>query len=150
MTARRINIKQNLPDEGEKSVVQWDGVSGEEDVVSEQYQVGGISYCPPEGEEAESLLLEINGDPDNMVALPHGGTVKCNEGETILYNGETQFAIRNEGVVLELLLGGESVLTVQDGRLETTLEIISNGVSLTEHVHTGVRTGTGLSGMPDQ
>jgi phage baseplate assembly protein gpV len=148
MTNRRIKIKQTLPEEGEKQVARWDGVAGEIDVDTEQYQVGGISYAPPEGEESESIAIEINGDPDNVIALPHGGMVKAMPGETNLYNGATQFVIRNEGVILELIVGGQSILTVQNGRLETSLDIVSNGISLENHRHGGVRTGGGTTGEP--
>ena len=108
MTVRRVNIKDVLEDEGDKQVVSFDGVAGETDIPAEQYQIGGVAYCPADGESAESLMVEINNDPDNMVALPHGGTVKCEKGETILYQGDTRLILRTEGNVVELLIGGDS------------------------------------------
>lgn len=131
-----------------KRVASALGVAGEE-LETEVHESYGFSAHP--NDLGESLLVEVNGDPDNYVALPPAGDREAEQGETLIYHGET--AIRLSGNSITIEVGGNS-LTIENGTLTTDLNIsttgtiVAGGVNLAQHIHTGVSTGTGLSGVP--
>ncbi len=117
------------------------------------FAIGGFHSddFPPAGDSSRELIMFQDGaviayDPEEHVLeaqLPDGATV------TIVATG---------GITLDATEGG---LTIKgdvsiEGEVHATGDIGSNGdvvagtVSLQEHVHTGVATGGGLSGAPQQ
>lgn len=124
----------------------------DEEITTEFYQPYGLSSNPQD--LGETILIEVNGDPDNFVTLPPSGPRQADERTTVLYYRDTTITLEESRITVEV--GGNS-LTIEGGRITTDLDIVTSGmieaasvtaggVGLGTHVHTGVATGMGLSG----
>lgn len=124
---------------------------------AEVFMPFGHSYCPPDG--AEAVILPAQGKSEHAVSPGFTGgdtRPKAEQGQSILYSTAdgTQVSANPDGSVSVSTAGGgswrfdgERITT--NMTIETTGDIIAGGVSLRDHVHTGVRTGGSLSGRPN-
>lgn len=137
------------------------GLAGEE-LDSELYELYGFSAHPEE--PLESLLTEINGNPDNHLVFPPRGKRTAEKGTTLIYYGDdTEIVLSKNKIVIKR---GEGNLEITSSTLKTNLDIETTGtikaageissdtdvkavkVSLKDHVHLKVKIGTDLSGKP--
>lgn len=117
----------------------------------------GVSYCPPD--DSEAIINPTQGASEHATATGFTGGVyrpKAEQGQSILYSTA-------DGTQLRANPDGSAEITTQGGgwfrydgkkvttnmTIETTGDVIAGGVSLRQHVHTGVTSGGGLSGVPD-
>ncbi|EFH09382.1 phage baseplate assembly protein [Pseudoroseomonas cervicalis] len=107
----------------------------------------GIASRPPVG--ADALVLFVAGNRTGGVVVATNDRryqVDLAEGEVALHT--------NDGTLIHLRKGGEILLraaarvVVEAPLLEVTGDVIAGGVSLREHVHSGVDPGSGTSGPP--
>ena len=148
MTVRRIFYDTVNGIEEKPVCVGIRGVAGEI-FDSELYQPYGLAACPAGG--GESILLEINGDPNNTVALPVRGYVVPIKGRTVIYQGDNTITITPAGVSIrvgstEFNVGPNSITTNKS--IITSGDVIAAGVSLRGHVHAGVSNGTSFTAGP--
>lgn len=152
MSNRRIQLS-DIALSGDKPFGAAEGLAGE-DFDTEVLQLHGFSSTP--AEPAESILLEQNDDADNMVALPPMAERVAEPEQTIIYYGSTVITLEEGKVIIDV--GGNNV-TIENGTLETDLDIVTSGnieanevtaqgVNLSDHIHTGVQAGMGVSGEP--
>lgn len=145
-----------------KLVAAVKGIAGEE-FQSEVYQAYGLSANPEQG--GESVLLEINGDADNYVALAPSGTKMAEPGETLIYYEDTVISLKEESVTIKV---GSKSFELKDGKVKTDMDIETSGnikaksldaddvkatsklyirgKEFANHKHPGVRTGAGVTG----
>lgn len=145
-----------------KLVALTKGIAGEE-FQSEVYQAYGLSANPEQG--GESVLLEINGDADNYVALAPSGVKIAEVGETLIYFEDTVISLKKESVTIKV---GSKSFELKDGKVKTNMDIETTGnikaksldaedVKATSklyirggefanHIHPGVRAGSGVTG----
>ena len=124
---------------------------------AEVFMPFGLSYCPPDG--AEAIVSPAQGKSDHAVATGFtGGNArpKAEQGQSILYSTSegTQVKANPDGSVDILTSGGgsfrlEGERVITNMTIETSGDLVAGGVSLRNHVHTGVRTGGSLSGAPN-
>ena len=142
MTNRLINIKNSLTLEQGAVRANVEGLVDEEIEGARVYQPYGLSSNVEE--DTTSVLMEMNGDPNNVVSLPQGGTYLAPPGTVIFYGpgNRAQITIDASGGIN---LSGS-------GDITTDMDIIIDGVSLKEfiksHVHSGVQPGGGITGVP--
>ena len=142
MTNRLINIKNSLISEQGAVRADVEGLVGEEIEGARVYQPYGLISNVQE--DTTSILMEMNGDPNNVVTLPQGGTYLAPPGTVILHGpgNNGKITIDSSGGIN--LSGG--------GDITTDMDIIIDGVSLKEfiktHVHSGVQPGGGVTGVP--
>lgn len=118
----------------------------------------GLSYCPPD--DAEAIILPAQGKSDHAVSPGFTGgdaRPKAEQGQSILYSSSegTQVRVNPDGTI-EMTTAGGGTFRLEGGKkivtnmtIETSGDIIADGVSLKEHRHTGVQSGGSLSGQPD-
>lgn len=147
---RRVFISQTEQVD-DKLVGKVDGLAGEQ-FNAEIYQPYGLSANPEDG--GESVLLEINGDPDNYVALPAGSTRVAKPGETLIYHGDSLITLTKDDIKIEV---GGHFFTLKDDKINTDMDINTsgtvraktlfvNGSNYSNHRHGGVRNGGGVTG----
>ena len=146
---RRVFISQTEQVD-DKLVGSAEGLAGEQ-FQSEIYQPYGLSANPKDG--GESVLLEINGDPDNYVALPAGSTQVAKEGETLIYHGDSLITLTKDDIKIET---GGHYFNLIDGKVKTDMDINTTGAVRTKklyvngndydtHKHGGVKNGGGTT-----
>jgi phage gp45-like len=120
----------------------------------------GFSSAPPIGAEVMVIRRGADRAQPMVIATSHRPSRRKNlqPGEVIIYNADGSYVwIKNSGIVID---GGGQPITVQNGDLHVVGDVVSRSsgtpVSLNGlrdaydlHKHTGVSTGTGLSGLPD-
>ncbi len=131
-------------------------------------QYGFTSHAPA---GALVVLVALGGDEGDQVALPvacpsgrmaglaagevamhddAGNRVHLKSGGTIEIQGATKLLVKVGGTELEVTAAGVAIkgnLTV-DGAIEATGDITAGTISLQEHVHGGVESGSGQTGTP--
>lgn len=154
MTARRV-LLSDLTTEDDKVVSQVQGLAGEE-FESEVYQMYGFS-SNPEGEN-ESIVIENNGSANDYVVLPPCGYRQAEEGETLIYSGDTEISLKENSITI--IVGGKQKLEIIDdeivlhanlmvnGDIKATGDVMAGAVSLQNHPHGGVYTGSGTTTAP--
>ncbi len=120
MSSRRIELDELKKEDG-KVVGAANGLAGE-DFDTEIYQIYGLSVNP-KGKN-ESVLIEINGDPDNFVALPPGGDKDTKSGTTTLYYDNTEIILDENSIQIKV---EGKFLNIKDGVLDTDLDIKTSG-----------------------
>ncbi len=120
MSSRRIELDELKKEDG-KVVGAANGLAGE-DFDTEIYQIYGLSVNP-KGKN-ESVLIEINGDPDNFVALPPGGHKDTEVGTTTLYYGDTEIILSENTIKINV---DGNFLNIENGVLKTDLDIETSG-----------------------
>jgi hypothetical protein len=158
MPNRRVWIGESRLDA--RPVVDATGMANEQ-FETELYWPIGIAFNFP----GETVVLEVNEDADNYLSLPPGGERMPEPGQGIIYVPETDTQILLEEDKIEITQG-RNTFTIANGKLTTDLDIetsgtisaqgnitsgadvIASGTSLRAHVHTGVTSGTAVSGLP--
>lgn len=148
MTNRLINIKKELTSEQGAVRADVEGLVGEE-LSARVYQPYGLSSNVEE--ETTSVLMEMNGDPNNVVTLPQGGTYLAPPGTVILHGPRNNGKITIDASGGINFSGSGNITTDMDIIISGT-DIIIDGVSLKQfiqsHVHPGVKPGSGVTGAP--
>lgn len=117
-----------------------------------------VLVLSPEGDEAQGVIL--NGLPSStFAALAEGRkvVVRFNDGARLAYDAEAgQLEFDTPGTVSITAPGGihltGDVTITGDAAVSKTLtaqtDVVGGGKSLKGHKHTGVATGSGVSGAP--
>lgn len=135
------------PQEDGRPWATAEGVAGE-NFETEVYQFYGLSA----GVGGEGALMSFNGRADNHTALPPRGDRLAKAGTVLLYYGQnTEIELTKDSVTIRLAGGN---FTMKNGKIttnmdiETTGDVKAGGVSLRRHIHTGVTSGGGVTGLP--
>jgi hypothetical protein len=144
MANRRISLS-NLRTDG-RPVADFDGIA-DESGETELYAPYGFASA----KEGEGVLIEVQDDPDNYVALPPGGDRVAPDGTTLIYWGGTTIALTESKVTItvgggSITMDGETIKTNMN--IETTGDVKAGKISLTKHIHAGVQPGAGVTGLP--
>ena len=138
MSNRRVNLRNII---GKLATAL--GLADEE-FETEVYYPYGFSSNPRPDDIGPSVLIEINGDPNNFIALPPSGDGASEGNETRLYFRDTQIVLSDQGVQIstpsgQLSIGDRTISTDMDivttGSIRAGGDIRSGPVSLTTHTH---------------
>lgn len=116
----------------------------------------GLSYCPPDG--AEAIIMPGQGSNDLLFSSGFSGgdyRPKPDKGGSMLYSTAS-------GTMVYAKPDGSVLITTQDGgsfslsgtkittnmTIETSGDVIADGVSLKNHVHGGVFAGGSATSSP--
>ena len=117
----------------------------------------GFSYRPKPG--AQVYLAFPAGDRSYGVALVVGDKryqMELLEGEVAIHDDELNHSIKlgRDGIVIEggshdITINNAPKVIVNDGTVEVTGgDVIADGISLKEHVHGNVQSGSSQTGQP--
>lgn len=146
MAVRRIWIDDQRIDG--KPVAAFEGLP-EEAGESELYYPYGIVS----GRKGQGLLVEIQDDPDNHVAMAPAGDRDAVDATMIYWGENTTIELTDDRI--ELTLGNAYFRMDADGiftnlTIRTTGDVIAGGISLKQHRHGGVDRGTKVSAKARQ
>ena len=82
----------------------------------------------------------LNAKPENYVQFDNDGNITVRSTGTVNINCDTINMHGSDGT-------GSTTVTVK-GTLSATVDVVANSVSLHDHTHSGVTTGTGTTGPP--
>lgn len=132
---------------------------------------GFASHAPLDG--AVAPVVAIGGDHADLMALPPANPSKARfgklgEGDSVLYDACGQRVYVQNGKIVRIdctaemlvTIGGSPILDLTatqatlnvplkvNGGIDATKDIVAGGISLMNHPHTGVKSGTDKSGAP--
>ncbi|MCH4024044.1 MAG: phage baseplate assembly protein [Acetobacter sp.] len=165
-------VIRSVADDGDEQTVDVDTHYGRTRTkVPVHYPFGFASHVPHDG--AVTHLVSSGADHSDIIALPPANPSVSRmsglaEGETCLYDAVGQAIYFRNGEIIQLdahsnlnvRIGGKQILAVDadgvviTGKLHATGIISSDddvqagSVSLKDHKHTGVKSGTEQSGQP--
>lgn len=124
-------------------VADFEGLPGEEGETEVYHPYGFAS-----GREGEGLLLEIQDDPDNHMALPAAGD-RVVEDATVVYWGDNT-EIKLTDTQVEIKIGGKFFRMTEQGistnlDIHTTGDVFAGPISLRKHKHGGIDRGNAIS-----
>ncbi len=145
------------------------GVLADEVAQAQRFQQYGFSSVPLSG--AEAIMVSISGVRSHavVIATDDGRHRKKNmqPGEVALYTDEGDYILFGRGHKIKIVSTGEVDVTAPTvtitastkitldtpelhctGKITATGDVVAGTVSLDQHVHTGVTSGTELTGPP--
>jgi hypothetical protein len=144
MSNRRIWLTKPRLDG--RPIADFDGLADETGETELYHPYGFVT-----AREGEALLLEVQEDADNHMALPPGGDRVAPAKTTLIYWKDTTIELTESKVVITV---GNSTFEMDGTTVKTNMTIkardfVTNaGVSLSSHTHSGVRVGPGNTGTP--
>lgn len=146
MAVRRVWIGGQAIDG--RPVADFEGLPGEEGQTELYYPYGIVS-----GRKGSGLLVEIQDDPDNHVALAPMGDKDAVDATMIYWGENTTIELTEDRI--ELTLGDAYFRMDADGiftnlTIRTTGDVIAGNISLKNHRHGGVDRGTKISNKAQQ
>ena len=124
MSNRRVFLGA-LVASSDRIISEADGVAGEV-FETEVYMPYGFWSRPDAMADAgETVLFEINGDPDNHIAMPPSSAYMGEEGTIgIAYGDDVRVTLSEDCVLISV---GESTFSIKDGEITTDMNIRTTG-----------------------
>lgn len=146
MSVRRIWISGQKIDG--RPVAEFEGLPGEEGESELYYPYGIVS-----GRKGGGLLVEVQDDPDNHLALAPAGDKDAFDATMIYWGDDTTIELTDDRI--ELTLGDAYFRMDADGistnlTIRTTGDVIAGGISLKKHRHGGVERGGKVTNKAQQ